>query len=26
MGEISEALDSYLFDLYPLKGEYAKRL
>jgi hypothetical protein len=26
MEEISEALDSYLFDLYPLKGEYAKRL
>jgi predicted nucleic acid-binding protein len=25
MGEISEALDSYLFDLYPLKGEYAKK-
>jgi predicted nucleic acid-binding protein len=25
MEEISEALDSYLFDLYPLKGEYAKK-
>jgi len=23
--EVSEALDSFLFNLYPLKGEYAKR-